>query len=179
MTIIKNVSTIMERHHPQENLTIVQARDSYYLPNELLEGDNQSINLEKDEDGNLTFRASSEIEKFVKARVDNSDVDEKYIEAKSGSTIVTLKNEFLKTLSEGEHSLELIFIDSVVATNFTVEGNPEPEQPKEEKKTTPVKPNKNPNTGDRVEYDFMGFGICLFGLLSSSIYLKKKVLNSD
>ena len=179
MTIIKNVSTIMERHHPQENLTIVQARDSYYLPNELLEGDNQSINLEKDEDGNLTFRASSEIEKFVKARVDNSDVDEKYIEAKSGSTIVTLKNEFLKTLSEGEHSLELIFIDSVVKTNFTVEGNSEPEQPKEEKKTTPVKPNKNPNTGDRVEYDFMGFGICLFGLLSSSIYLKKKVLNSD
>ena len=162
------------------NLTLVQKMDSYYLSNELLEGGNQTIDLEKDEDDNLTFRASAEMEKFVKARVDKNDVDEKYIEVKSGSTIVTLKTEFLKTLSEGEHSLELIFIDSVVATNFTIDGNPEPEvvEVKEENTNTVVKTvSKNPNTGDRVEYDFMGLGICLLGFIGSSIYLKKKVLN--
>lgn len=39
-------------------------------------------------------------------KVDGKEVDLKYYEAESGSTIITLNGEFTKNLSEGEHVLE-------------------------------------------------------------------------
>ena len=40
-----------------------------------------------------------------------------------GSTIITFKPEYLKSLSAGNHSFELIWTDGTAATNFTVAEN--------------------------------------------------------
>ena len=40
-----------------------------------------------------------------------------------GSTIITLKPKFLKTLSEGSHSFEIVWTDGTAKTSFTVAKN--------------------------------------------------------
>jgi hypothetical protein len=55
----------------------------------------------------LTFRASMDINDFNKVEVDNNLVDPSNYTTKSGSTIVTLKSNFIKTLSEGTHTISI------------------------------------------------------------------------
>ena len=71
-------------------------------------------------DGSITFRINGDLSKFVGIKVDDEWVDsENYILA-SGSTIVTLKNEYLQTLSADEHKITFIYTDGEVSTNFEV-----------------------------------------------------------
>ena len=105
---------IMEQHHPQTNLVLLKNEDSYYKQYSFIEGENQTIDLEKDENGNLNFRANGDLEKPVKVQVDGKDVDKKYVSLKSGSTIVILDNEFIKTLSNGIHILGLVYMFAVM-----------------------------------------------------------------
>lgn len=48
-------------------------------------------------------------------------VDAKNYTAVSGSTIVTLSADYLKTLSTGNHTLTVLFNDGDCCTNFTVQ----------------------------------------------------------
>ena len=61
----------------------------------------------QDSDGNISVRGSGEFSKFVGVKVDGKTVDEKYYTVKEGSTIVTLKPEYLNTLTAGKHTLEM------------------------------------------------------------------------
>ena len=122
-TILKNVSTLMTSHHPQENLKFIQALDSYYAPYDLTEGANQTVVTGDDEKDSLTFKTNGHLEKLIKVQVDGNDLNKGDYESKSGSTIVTLNDSFLKTLSAGTHTLKMIYIDNVIETNFIIEGN--------------------------------------------------------
>ena len=72
-------------------------------------------------DSTLTFRANGEFSKFTGVKVDDQLVDAKNYTAVSGSTIVTLSADYLKTLSTGNHTLTVLFNDGDCSTNFTVQ----------------------------------------------------------
>lgn len=85
---------------------------------EILDGANTS--WEQNSDGSLSIRGSGAISKFVGVKVDGNLVDVKNYTVKEGSTIVTLKADYLNTLSVGNHTFEIIWTDGTASTRFTV-----------------------------------------------------------
>ena len=68
----------------------------------------------------LTITCSADLSKFIGVKVDGILLDAANYTAVSGSTIITIKPEYLATLAVGEHSIELFFTDGSVQTWFTV-----------------------------------------------------------
>ena len=76
---------------------------------------------------------------------------------KEGSTIVTLKADYLNTLTAGSHTLEIVWTDGSASTTFTVKAD-------------------SPQTGDN---SMMGLWIALlfasgFGVVTTAVYGKKR-----
>ena len=107
---------------------------------EIIEGANSSWIQNSDE--TLTFRINGDLSKFVGIKVDDEWVDKENYVTDSGSTIVTLKNEYLKTLSVGEHKITFVYTDGEVSTNFEVK---EAEKLEKTEKSMDV-----PKTGDNI-----------------------------
>ena len=61
--------------------------------------------------------------KFVGVKVDGTLVDAKNYTVKEGSTIVTLKADYLNTLSVGTHTFEILWTDGSASTTFTIKAN--------------------------------------------------------
>lgn len=75
-----------------------------------IESANQTYTINQSKE--LIFRIDAEYNKFNnKIYVDNKLIDIKNFESKSGSTIITLKNDFANTLTIGEHLLKIEFND--------------------------------------------------------------------
>ena len=85
---------------------------------EILDGANTS--WEQNSDGSLSIRGSGAISKFLGVKVDGNLVDVKNYTVKEGSTIVTLKADYLNTLSVGNHTFEIIWTDGTASTRFAV-----------------------------------------------------------
>ena len=81
-------------------------------------GNNSSWNTNSS-DG-LTFTSDAEYSDFLKVLVDNKEVDSRYYTVKEGSTIVTLSNDFLKTLSVGKHTLSIVSVNGTATATFTI-----------------------------------------------------------
>ena len=118
----------------------------------------------QDSDGNISVRGSGEFSKFVGVKVDGKTVDEKYYTVKEGSTIVTLKPEYLNTLTAGKHTLEIVWTDGTADTTFTVDSKPANTD------------TKSPQTGDSSS---IALWIALLfvsaaGVLSTAVLGKKK-----
>lgn len=71
----------------------------------------------------LTIRGDGDFAKFAGVRVDGNWIPSAHYETKSGSTIVTLKPSYLASLSEGEHTVDIMWIDDSASTTFTVAAN--------------------------------------------------------
>ena len=71
----------------------------------------------------LTIRGDGDFEKFAGVRVDGNWIPSVHYEAKAGSTIVTLKPSYLASLSEGEHTVDIMWIDDSASTTFNVAAN--------------------------------------------------------
>lgn len=69
----------------------------------------------------MTFASDAEFADFVSVKVDGAVVDAANYDAKEGSTVITLKNAYLKTLKEGEHTLTIVSKDGEASTKFTIE----------------------------------------------------------
>ena len=74
-------------------------------------------------DGSLVIRGNGEFSKFVNVKVDGQILDPANYTVREGSTIIELKADYLKTLSEGSHTFELAWTDGSASTNFTVARN--------------------------------------------------------
>ena len=74
-------------------------------------------------DGSLVIKGNGEISKFKNVKVDGKVIGSKNYTVTEGSTIITLKPKFLKTLSEGSHSFEIVWTDGTAKTSFTVAKN--------------------------------------------------------
>ena len=79
-------------------------------------------------DGTITIRGNGEFSKFESVKVDGSIIDAKNYTAKEGSTIIILKADYLKTLSVGTHSFEIVWTDGSAVTNFKVSKNTDDSQ---------------------------------------------------
>ena len=88
---------------------------------EILDGANSS--WEQNSDGSLSIRGSGEFSKFVGVKVDGNLVDANNYTVKEGSTIVTLKADYLNTLSVGSHTFEMIWTDGTASTTFTIKAD--------------------------------------------------------
>ena len=97
---------------------------------EILDGANTS--WEQNSDGSLSIRGSGAISKFVGVKVDGNLVDVRNYTVKEGSTIVTLKADYLNTLSVGNHTFEIIWTDGTASTSFAVsKSNSGSDEPKD------------------------------------------------
>ena len=71
-------------------------------------------------DGTLKFVANGDFSKFTGVKVDGTLVAaDKYI-AVSGSTVITLKKDYLITLSVGKHTLTIVYNDGECSTEFEI-----------------------------------------------------------
>ena len=68
----------------------------------------------------LSFTSNAVFADFLKVQVDGKDIGVSSYTVKEGSTIVTLKPEYLETLSEGKHTFAIISETGTAATEFTV-----------------------------------------------------------
>lgn len=103
----------------------------------------------------ITIKSNGKFDKFQGIKVDENLVDKSNYTAKSGSTIVTLKADYLNTLSIGEHKIAFVYDDGEVETEFVIaeskktEDNKNVEQAEqEEKNTSKEKTSNQQNTKD-------------------------------
>lgn len=73
------------------------------------------------EDKGLIFRSEALLVDFISVSVDGTVLDAKNYTVASGSTIVTLNVEYLNTLSEGEHLLEIKFVTGTATATFRID----------------------------------------------------------
>lgn len=88
------------------------------LPPEIIEGNGQSVSL--GENRSLTFRSNAAYSDFIRVEVDGKTLDEKNYTKKEGSTLVTLKAEYVESLPVGEHTLGIVSESGTATTVFTV-----------------------------------------------------------
>ena len=74
----------------------------------------------KNTDGTLTFRANGDFSKFTGIKIDGVTVSAENYTTVSGSTVITLKKNYLETFSVGNHTLTVMYNDGECSTEFTV-----------------------------------------------------------
>ena len=102
------------------------------FPPEIIEGNNATVN--NGEKKYLTFRSNAAFADFIRVELDGKTLDEKDYTKAEGSIIVTLNNNFVSTLSVGEHTLGIVSESGTATAKFTV-------------KASEI-PNESPKTGD-------------------------------
>ncbi len=113
-----------------------------------IEGANQAYTIE--ESKNATFRIDADYSLFTnKVYVDENLLANDKYDSKSGSTIITLKDEYLKNLSVGEHELKVAFSDGGEAiTKFIIKEKQSNTNNEENKNTENENKQPNQNTED-------------------------------
>ena len=133
------------------------------LPPEIIEGKGQSITAgEKKE---LTFKSNAAFSDFIRVELDGKTLDTKNYTVKEGSTVVTLKADYVATLSAGEHTIGIVSESGTASTTFTVNA-----------KAVVDNDTKSPQTGDN---SHMALWIALLfvsgaGVIGTTVYGKKK-----
>ena len=133
------------------------------LPPEIIEGKGQSITAGENKE--LSFTSNAAFSDFIRAQLDGKTLDEKYYTVKEGSTIVTLKADYVATLSAGEYTIGIVSESGTATTTFTVNA-----------KTVVDDDTKSPQTGDNS--NMLLWVALLFvsgaGVLGTTVYSKKK-----
>ena len=125
------------------------------------------------------FRSSADIKKFKQLLIDNKIVDSKNYKVTEGSTIITLSKEYTKTLSVGEHTIQIVSVDGQATAKFTVkdmvkveETKPATKKPEKKAKENMKKKPSKADTSDSTH--IIGYIIVIFISLAGAITLKKK-----
>lgn len=95
-----------------------KTEDIAILPPTIIEGAGQAITVDTAKD--LSFRSNAPIKYFKTVLVDDMEVGADNFVLTSGSTIVTLKASFVKTLGVGEHKLSVVSTTGTAETTFTI-----------------------------------------------------------
>ena len=106
----------------------------------IIQGANQTVEKGKES----TFRSDANFKDFVKVLVDGNEISADNYIAKEGSTIVTLKSEFVETLLEGSHTISIVSTTGQAITEFNVVKS----NTSDIINTPEMANRKNPNTGD-------------------------------
>ena len=142
------------------NLEVVVEKIVY----EVTEGANQKYTITKNNEAKFKINADFRLFDDGKVYVDNELVDPINYTAESGSTIITLKKEFVDTLSVGEHTLKVLFNDGGEAiTTFNV--------------VREMVPTDNPQTGDNIGFYIISGILSILGLAGAGIFYRRKQTN--
>ena len=132
----------------------------------IIEGANGS--WQKGTKDGLSFTSNAAFAHFLKVQVDGKDLDASDYAVKEGSTIVTLKAEYLETLSVGRHTLAIVSDTGTATAEFTIEAASADDN------TTVVPP-----TGDNSNVDLwialMLVSVC--GISMATVYSRRKKYN--
>ena len=121
------------------------------LPPEIIKGTGQSIT--EGEKKELSFTSNAALGDFIRAQLDGKTLDTEKYTAKEGSTIITLKADYVATLSAGEHTIGIVSESGTATTTFTVDAKAvEDASQTEDDTTNSTQPENNdtksPQTGD-------------------------------
>ncbi len=87
----------------------------------IIEGANST--WKKNSKNDLVIRGNGEFAKFRDVKVDGEILESENYTAEAGSTVITLKASYLKTLSKGSHSFEILWEDGSAGTDFKIAAN--------------------------------------------------------
>ena len=136
-------------------LTVSEKSDPYKIIN------GADSSWTQNTEGDLVIRGNGAFSKFQDVKVDGKVIDAKNYTVKEGSTVVTLKADYLKTLSAGSHSFEIVWTDGSAGTHFTVALNNTPNDNDGEDDSNDTTQNTDaavqtpaasPKTGDATNY---------------------------
>ena len=133
------------------------------LPPEIIKGKGQSIVAGENKE--LSFTSNAAFSDFLRFELDGKTLDEKNYTVKEGSTIVTLKADYVATLSVGEHTIGIVSTNGTATTTFTVKA-----------KTAVDNDKDSPQTGDnsRMALWIALLAASVFGLAGTAVYSKRK-----
>ena len=106
-----------------ENYKDVRVNVIIYISPEYRIIDGANSSWTQNTDGTVVIRGDGEFNRFHAVKVDGKVIDRANYEAKEGSTIITLKAEYLKTLATGSHTFAIVWNNGIAGTNFTVAAN--------------------------------------------------------
>lgn len=208
--VIDKKATAEEKGSKHEQCTVCgYAKAAVEIPVErietsyaITEGKGSSYALQSG--SSLTVRGNGDFSKFTGIKVDGVQIGADNYEAKSGSTIVTLKSSYLDTLAAGTHSIEILWKDGSASTTFKIQqsegqkpnndgkdlnSNQKPADQKPAKQNPQSVPqnnveqtdsvkNESPKTGD--DDNIWVLAACLFllgsGFVGVTYYRKRKHL---
>ena len=136
-----------------QEVVVVVERIEY----EVTTGDGQKHIIGKNDDA--VFRIDADKDLFLKVYLNDEELDSAFYTITEGSTIITLKQDFLNNLLPNTYNLKATFSDGGEATATFVIA-----QPAED----------NPKTGDPIMLSIILGSVSLIGLLGAGLYLKKK-----
>ena len=105
------------------NYAVITGEVELYAPYRILDGADSTWT--QSTDGTIAIRGNGDFEKFQSVKVDGVVVDAKNYTVAKGSTIITFKEDYLKTLSTGSHTFELVWTDGSATTKFTIAAKPD------------------------------------------------------
>lgn len=106
-----------------ENYEDVTVNVIIYISPEYRIIDGANSSWTQNTDGTVVIRGNGEFNRFHAVKVDGKVIDPANYDAKKGSTIITLKAEYLKTLATGSHTFAIVWNNGIAGTNFTVAAN--------------------------------------------------------
>ena len=124
----------------------------------------------------LIFRSNAAFGDFIRVELDGKTLDAANYTVKEGSTIVTLKADYVGALSAGEHTIGIVSTSGTATTTFTVKAKTVVDE-----NTNPAQTVENdtesPRTGDN---SHMVLWIALLFVSGSlltvtGVYSKKKI----
>ena len=92
------------------------------LPPKITAGDGATVT--QGEKKELSFTSDASFADFLRVELDGTTLDEKNYTKREGSTIITLKRDFVATLSVGEHTLAIVSKSGTATAKFTVKAKP-------------------------------------------------------
>lgn len=106
-----------------ENYKNVTVNVTIYISPEYRIIDGAGSSWTQNTTGTVVIRGNGEYNRFRAVKVDGKVIDPANYAAKEGSTIITLKAEYLKTLATGSHTFAIVWDNGIAGTNFTVAAN--------------------------------------------------------
>ena len=130
------------------------------LPPEIIAGAEQIVSADKP--GDVSFGSNTDMENFLGVEVDGVTVDAEHYTVTEDGT-VTLKGDYVATLSVGEHTIGIVSESGTATTTFTVNAKPENN-------------NNSPQTGDNSHRALWValLVVSVFGLAGTAVYSKRK-----
>lgn len=133
-----------------------------------------------DSGAGLGFTSNAALEDFIKVQIDGKDLDPQYYDVREGSTIVTLKDSYLKTLPVGEHTIDIVSVTGTASTIFKVEASanlPDGQKPdggSTDNKNSDGGSKKTPKTGDNSQMTLWMALMCVSGLALAKAAASKR-----